>query len=49
VAEYAAGDPAVVKDAVKSEVCRLGGDVVVTEVNAHGHDVRGIILRKAAP
>ena len=34
------------KDAVQEAVCNAGGDLVVTEVNAVGNYVRGVVLRK---
>jgi len=30
-------------------VCRVGGDVVVTEINGNGRYVRGTVLRKRLP
>jgi hypothetical protein len=31
---------------VHDQVCELGGDVVLTEVNGHGDIVRGIVFRR---
>jgi hypothetical protein len=39
-------DPSELRGAVQADVCRVGGDVVVTEVNGYGNYVRGIVLRK---
>jgi hypothetical protein len=36
------------KRGVEADVCRVGGDVVVTQVNGKGEYVRGIVLRKRA-
>jgi len=33
------------KKAVHGDVCRLGGDLVVTEINGQGAYVRGTVLR----
>jgi hypothetical protein len=38
-------DPVQFKTAVAADVCRVGGDVVVTEVNGYGQYVRGTVLR----
>ncbi len=35
------------KKAVQADVCRLGGDLVVTEINGQGAYVRGTVLRAA--
>lgn len=36
------------KDSVHDDVCRVGGDVVITEVNGFGCYVRGTVLRGPA-
>jgi hypothetical protein len=36
------------KEHVRTDVCRVGGDLVVTEVNGKGQYVRGTVLRKIA-
>jgi hypothetical protein len=41
-----AENPEEFKRAVQADVCRVGGDIVVTEVNGWGGYVRGTILRK---
>ncbi len=41
----AARDPLKFKSAVHDAVCKVGGDVVVTEVNGQGVYVRGTVLR----
>ena len=33
------------KEAVRAEVCRVGGDVVVTEMNTRGQYLRATVLR----
>lgn len=38
-------DPMQFKEAVRRDVCALGGDIVVTQVDAHGTIVRGAVLR----
>ena len=38
--------PEKFRSAVKEDVCRVGGDVVVTEVNGLGPIVRGVVLRR---
>ena len=43
---WVAGDPDSFKKEVRSEVCRVGGDLVVTDVNGHGSYVRGTVLRE---
>ena len=42
---YTAADPDWFKKVVREDVCRVGGDMVVTEVNGHGSYVRGTVLR----
>ncbi len=42
-----AESPDEFKRAVQAEVCRLGGDIVVTELNGRGQYVRGTVLRTA--
>ena len=44
-----ADSPQSFKDSVGDDVCRVGGDVVVTEVNGIGRYVRGTVLRKRGP
>jgi len=39
-------DPDYFKQAVRSDVCRVGGDLVVTELNGQGGFVRGVVLRR---
>jgi len=34
------------KSTVRADVCKVGGDVVVTEINGRGEYVRGTVLRK---
>ncbi len=41
-------DPQEFRMAVREDVCRVGGDVVVTEANGYGNFVRGIVLKKVA-
>ena len=41
-------EPTTFKTAVQVDVCRLGGDVVITEVNGQGYYVRGTVLRKTS-
>jgi len=41
--------PETFKHAVHEDVCRVGGDAVVTEINGQGWYVRGTVLRKRAP
>jgi hypothetical protein len=36
------------KAGVHDDVCRIGGDLVVTEINGKGEYVRGTVLRKHA-
>jgi hypothetical protein len=48
-ASWATNDPVAFKNAVAGDVCRIGGDVVVTEVNGDGIYVRGTVLRKVGP
>jgi hypothetical protein len=38
-------DPTHFKELVRADVCRVGGDAVVTEVNADGAYVRAMVLR----
>jgi|SRR5579862_2988551 len=40
-------DPAKFKTTVQSDVCKIGGEAVVTQVSADGTYVRGVVLRKA--
>ncbi len=47
--DYAASDPEKFKSVVQADVCRVGGDVAITEVNGFGQYVRGTVLRKTAP
>ena len=42
-------DAEMFKHGVQADVCRVGGDVVVTEINGKGEYVRGTVLRKRAP
>jgi hypothetical protein len=42
----AAVDPDDFKRRVQGDVCRIGGEVVVTEINGAGAYVRGTVLRK---
>jgi hypothetical protein len=42
-------NPTEFKAAVQADVCRLGGDLVVTEVSGWGGYVRGTVLRKKGP
>ncbi len=41
--------PEEFKEAVKDDVCHVGGDVVLAEINGQGWYVRGTVLRKRAP
>lgn len=41
--------PESFKKAVHEDVCRVAGDLVVTEINGNGEYVRGTVLRKRAP
>ena len=45
----ASRDPDEFKQAVRGDVCKLGGDVVVTQVDRQGTIVRGAVLRKTIP
>ncbi len=45
---WVSGDNASFKEAVREEVCKAGGDIVVTEVNGRGNIVRGVVFRKGA-
>jgi len=38
-------DAATFKQAVAAQVCELGGDAVIAEVNGNGRYVRGTVLR----
>lgn len=49
LASKAADDPDQFKSAVRADVCKVGGDMVVTEVNGAGRYVRGTVLRKRLP
>jgi hypothetical protein len=42
----ASRDPEEFKQAVRGDVCQLGGDVVVTQVDYQGTIVRGTVLRR---
>jgi hypothetical protein len=42
----ASRDPEEFRRAVQSDVCKLGGDVVVTELDRQGTIVRGSVLRR---
>jgi hypothetical protein len=44
-----AATPERFKQAVREDVCRVGGDVVITQINGDGWYVRGTVLRKRAP
>jgi hypothetical protein len=47
---YAATTAAEFKDAVRNQVCQVGGDEVLAEVNGRGRYVRGTIVRwKSTP
>jgi hypothetical protein len=46
VSDKAAESPDEFKRAVREDVCRVGGDVVVTEINGLGLYVRGTVLRQ---
>jgi hypothetical protein len=37
------------RKSVQRDVCRVGGDVVVTHVNEYGYIYRGVILRRRKP
>ena len=39
------GDAAEFKETVRTQVCGLGGDAVIAEVNGYGKYVRGTVLR----
>jgi hypothetical protein len=43
----ASRDPVEFKEAVRADVCRMGGDVVVTQVDAQGTIVRAAVLQRA--
>ena len=38
-------DVAAFKESVRAQVCGIGGDAVIAEVNGHGSYVRGTVLR----
>jgi hypothetical protein len=40
--------PEAFKQSVQADVCKLGGDLVVTEINGAGAYVRGTVLRASA-
>ena len=40
-----AGDVAAFKESVRAQVCAVGGDAVIAEVNGYGSYVRGTVLR----
>ena len=42
----ATSSPEKFQSAIKEDVCRLGGDAVVTEVNGLGQIIRGVVLRR---
>jgi len=42
----ASRDPMEFKEAVRADVCRMGGDLVVTQVDAQGTIVRASVLRR---
>lgn len=42
---YAATTAAEFQDAVRKQVCEVGGDAVLAEINGHGRYVRGTIVR----
>src|SRR4051794_30474248 len=42
---YMAHDAAEFKEAIKKDVCELGGDAVVAEVNGYGYYPRGTVVR----
>lgn len=42
---YMAHDAAEFKDAIKKDVCELGGDAVYAQVNGYGYYPRGTVLR----
>jgi len=44
----ASRDPVEFKDAVRSDVCSMGGDLVVTQVDAQGTIVRAAVVRRVA-
>jgi hypothetical protein len=40
-----AGDVAAFKESVRTQVCGIGGDAVIAEVNGYGSYVRGTVLK----
>ena len=40
-----AGDIGAFKESVRAQVCGVGGDAVIAEVNGYGSYVRGTVLR----
>ncbi len=42
----ATSSPEKFQSAIKEDVCRLGGDAVVTQVNGLGQIIRGVVLRR---
>jgi len=42
----ATSDPTVFKEKVRADVCRVGGDVVVTRINGFGDFLGGSVLRR---
>jgi len=44
--EYGDQTPYEFKVSIRADVCRAGGDLVVTEVNGHGLYVRGTVLKQ---
>ena len=46
--ERAFRDPGLFLQEAREEVCRAGGEVVVTQVNGYGSIVRGVVFRRTA-
>ena len=42
---YMAHDVAEFKEAIKKDVCEMGGDAVLAQVNGYGYYPRGTVLR----
>ncbi len=45
----AVGTPAMLKDAIRSQVCAIGGDAVIGQMNGHGNFIAGTVIRWKSP
>jgi hypothetical protein len=48
-AEESIGSPSRFQKKVQADVCKVGGDVVVTEINGRGGIIRGVVFRRLGP